>query len=174
MRNRRLAAALAISAVLACATPGVAVAAPSATGGNGYVSWKTSADVVRGLKAHGFTCKKDGTAPDVSPGIDMNGKPSKALALISCDGYTVVLVKDAAKAHALERAECKAATAEDWARFAVTKGLTGKNFYVISPADNHSFPAHAQPSDFQKAFGGIVETDAQYLSRMYGCKRPAA
>ena len=174
MRLRRPVATLAIAVAVACATPTIAMAVPSATGGNGYVTWKTAADVVRGLKAHGFTCKKDGTAPDVSPGIDMNGKPSKALTLVSCDGYTIVLVNDAAKAHALERAECKAATAEDWARFAVTKGLTGKNFYVISPAENHSFPARAQPSDFQKAFGGIVETDAQYLSRMYGCKKPAA
>jgi len=160
--------------MLAWTIPAIASAAPTASGRNGYVSWKTAADVVRGLKAHGFTCKKDGTTPDVSWGLNMDGTTSRSIFLVHCDGYTVVLVKDPAKAHALERAECKAATAEDWARFEVTKGLTGKNFYVISPADNHSFPAHAQPSDFQKAFGGIVETDAQYLSRMYGCKRPAA
>jgi hypothetical protein len=165
-----------LSALLVCATamPSAASAGGSKSAGNGYVSWKTAADVVRGLKAHGFTCKRDGSTPDATQGFDLNGKPTSAITLVECDGYTVVLLNDLKKAHAIEKGQCKLLTAKDWTRLASTKGLTGKNFDVVSRADGQSFPAHAQPADFQRAFGGIVETDARYLTRMYGCKRPAA
>jgi hypothetical protein len=159
--------------VFATAGPSVGAGAIRHAGGNGYVTWKTASDVVRGLKAHGFVCKKDGSTPDATEGFDTNGKPTRAIIFVACDGYSVVLLTNLKKAHAIEKAECKSTTAQDWDRFALTKGLTGKNFDVVSLADNHSFPPHAQPADFQKAFGGIVETDAQYLTRMYGCKRPA-
>jgi hypothetical protein len=67
-----------LSAVLVCATalPSAASAGGSKSAGNGYVSWKTAADVVRGLKAHGFTCKRDGSTPDATQGFDLNGKRS--------------------------------------------------------------------------------------------------
>jgi hypothetical protein len=165
-----------LAAVLVCssALPSAASVVRSKSAGNGYVSWKTAADVVRGLKAHGFTCKKDGSKPAATQGFDLNGKPTSAITFVECDGYAIVLLNDLKKAHAIEKGQCKLLTAKDWKRLASTKGLTGKNFDVVSRADNHSFPARAQPVDFQRAFGGIVETDAQYLTRMYGCKSPAA
>jgi hypothetical protein len=165
-----------LATVLLCASalPSAASVVSSKGAGNGYVSWKTAADVVRGLKAHGFTCKKDGSNPAATQGFDLNGKPTSAITFVECDGYAVVLLNDLKKAQAIEKGQCKLLTVKDWTRLASTKGLTGKNFDVVSRADNHSFPAHAQPADFQRAFGGIVETDARYLTRMYGCKSPAA
>ena len=159
--------------ILATVTSGVASAGPAGAAPNGYVPWKNASDVVRGLTAHGFTCKKNGEAPDSHPGTNVDGKPSRAITLVDCDGFSVVLVKDPARAHANEKAECTSSTAEDWARMARSKGLTGKNFYIVTSADSLTFPAGHKPSDFQKAFGGIVETDAQYLARMYHCYPPA-
>jgi hypothetical protein len=165
---------LAVVLVWASALPGAAATPRSKAGGNGYVTWTTGADVVRGLKAHGFICKKDGSSPDVTQGFDLNGKPTRAITIVACDGYSVVLLSDLKKAHAIEKGQCRLLTAKDWTRLAKTTGLTGRNFDVVRRADGVAFPPHAQPADFQRAFGGIVESDAQYLTRMFGCWRPAA
>jgi hypothetical protein len=175
-RALALAAVGALVATVLCVGAGPSTAAtvsPRATG-NGYVNWKTPADVAGGLKANGFTCKKDGSLPEATPGYRVDGKPTRSITFMACDGYNVVLLRNVRKAHAIEKAGCRTATAADWDTMSATRGLTGKNFYVISSSADHSFPAQARPEDFQKVFGGIVETDAQFLTRMFGCRRPAS
>jgi hypothetical protein len=155
------AAALAVvsSAVAPAVVSSPAAPAPSGPQ-DGIVDWKTPKDAVADLAANGISCRGDGSEPGVSKGTDERGKPSNAIIFIQCDGFTVLLVRDVDRAHAIEKAVCESAPAKAWDSFDISEGLTGTNFYILSSNEDHHFPKNARLEDFQKALGGVIETDA--------------
>ncbi len=140
-------------------------------GATGAAAWTTPKDAIDGLAAAGFTCLADPAAtPEVVSSVDHDGNPNDSAQIVTCDDYLVWLVSDQEELKAQDRLRCASpdVTAETWATWETWKSVDGSNFFVSS----YEWPATAQPEDFVKAFGGIIQTDAQYFEGI-GCKRPA-
>jgi len=122
-------------------------------GGAGTLSdWTTPTDVVDALRSHDFACSESASAePSIGPGYDSDGNQTDATTLITCEGFTVVLIHDADRVQESDLKTCEAATADVWKTWDERSGVTGPNWAILPTGSDNAFPENAQPADFVKA-----------------------
>jgi len=135
--------------------------------GGSTAAWETPKDVIDSLKEAGFECKNGSEGPDVRP--PKGGDPSTA---VVCDGFRVTFWSDADTDAVGEnvRMLCANSSQRDWDDWAGVPIVRADTWLVFPRGD---WPEQAEPEDFQKAFGGTVQTLTQLLESV-GCERPGS
>jgi hypothetical protein len=146
--------------MIAAACLSVAVSACGSSAAT--AAWKTPSEAIGALDQAGLTCAATGQ-PKIRTA---DGQPG--FTGISCDGYDIVLVTDAAKFDAYEKSRCAGLDNAFWATAANSTMVVAPTFLVFSNADDTSFPAAAQPAAFVKAFGGEEKAASQYYGNLCG------
>lgn len=180
--NVRLAAVVAVGvlALSACGGQGAdpspsdaTSAAPASSTPAGPVvdpaTWATAEDAIAGLDAAGIPCVPDGATPEIVPGLTAEGQPWDALVRVDCLDYSFFLWVDPASVISSDLKSCADFGPEFWAELDGRIGVTGDNFAVATMSGE--WPENLPPETFTDAFGGFIETDAEYFERI-GCTRP--